>query len=414
MKNFLIDLKEGVFISLRAIRANKMRSFLTTLGIIIGILAVTTMSTAIVGLERAFISSISSFGSDVLYIDKYEWFGGQDWSFYRNRKDITYEQYERLKEKLDNTNLIEAIAPKKQTFGPTIKNGDLTATATIVYGTTSQYMKTSNAIPEQGRFMNDLEVKASRNVCIIGRDIAETVFPNQNPLNQYIKVNNYPVKVIGVLEKQGSGLFGSFSLDGQVILPIGVFEKIFGTRRGRIRIDIKVANEKKIDEAKEEIRAIMRVIRKVPPGKPDDFAINQQEVFKEVYDRTVGIISIAGIVITSLALFVGAIGIMNIMFVSVTERTNEIGIRKAVGAKTWSILIQFLSEAAIICLIGGIIGLIISFPLSLLINQFLPTAMPLSIVFLSLLISSLVGIISGLLPAYKASRLNPVEALRKD
>jgi putative ABC transport system permease protein len=414
LKKLIIDIKEGILISLRAIRANKMRAFLTTLGIIIGIVAVTTMSTAIVGLEKAFISSISSFGSDVLYIDKFEWFGGQDWSYYRNRKDITYEQYERLRDKLSGNNLLKAIAPNKRTFGATVEKDRHTATATLVYGTTAEYVETANTIPAQGRFMSDLEVKASRNVCVIGMDIADALFPYGNPINQTIKVNNEPMKVVGVLEKQGSGLFGGFSMDGQIIMPIGIFEKIFGEQRGRLRIDVKVANEKNIQDVKEEIRSIMRVIRKVPPGQPDDFAINQQEVFKQVYDKTVGIISIAGIVITSLALFVGAIGIMNIMFVSVTERTNEIGIRKAVGAKTWSILIQFLSEAAIICLIGGIIGLIISFPLSLLINQFLPTAMPISIVVLALVISSGVGVVSGFLPAYKASRLNPVEALRKD
>ena len=414
MKKLIIDIKEGILISLRAIRANKMRAFLTTLGIIIGIVAVTTMSTAIVGLEKAFINSISSFGSDVLYIDKFEWFGGQDWSYYRNRRDITYDQYERLRDKLKDNPSIKAIAPNKRTFGATIERDKYTATATLVYGTTAEYMETANTIPAQGRFMSDIEVKASRNVCVIGMDIANALFPYGNPINQIIKVNNEPMKVVGVLEKQGSGLFGSFSMDGQIIMPLGIFEKIFGEQRGRLRIDVKVANEKNIDNVKEEIRSIMRVIRKVPPGQPDDFAINQQEVFKEVYDRTVGVISIAGIVITSLALFVGAIGIMNIMFVSVTERTNEIGVRKAVGAKTWSILIQFLSEAAIICLIGGIIGLIISFPLSLLINQFLPTAMPISIVVLALIISSGVGVVSGFLPAYKASRLNPVEALRRD
>ncbi len=414
MKNLLIDIKEGVLISLRAIRANKMRAFLTTLGIIIGIVAVTTMSTAIVGLEKAFISSISSFGSDVLYIDKFPWFGGNDWSYYRNRRDITMEQYERLKDKLQNNTDIKAIAPNKRTFGATIERDRYTASATVIYGTTAEYMETANTIPAQGRFMSALEVKASRNVCVVGKDIADALFPYGDPINKTIKVNNEPMKVIGVLEKQGSALFGSFSMDGQIIMPIGIFEKIFGEQRGRLRIDIKVANEKKLEDVKEEIRSILRVIRKVPPGQPDDFAINQQEVFKEVYDKTVGVISIAGIVITSLALFVGAIGIMNIMFVSVTERTNEIGIRKAVGAKTWSILIQFLSEAAIICLIGGIIGLIISFPLSLLINQFLPTAMPVSIVVLALIISSGVGVISGFLPAYKASKLNPVEALRKD
>ena len=414
MKKLLIDIKEGLLISLRAIRANKMRAFLTTLGIIIGIVAVTTMSTAIVGLEKAFISSISSFGSDVLYIDKFAWFAGHDWSYYRNRKDITYEQYERLRDKLRDNPEIKAIAPNKRTFGATIERDKYTATSTVVYGTTAEYMETANTIPAQGRFMSDLEVRSSRIVCVIGKDIADALFPYQSPINRTIKVNNEPMKVVGVLEKQGSALFGSFSMDGQVIMPIGVFEKIFGQQRGRLRIDVKVANEKDVENVKEEVRSIMRVIRKDPPGQPDDFAINQQEVFKEVYDRTVGVISIAGIVITSLALFVGAIGIMNIMFVSVTERTNEIGIRKAVGAKTWSILIQFLSEAAIICLMGGVIGLIISFPLSLLINQFLPTAMPVSIVVLALIISSGVGVISGFLPAYKASRLNPVEALRKD
>ena len=414
MKKILIDIKEGLLISLRAIRSNKMRAFLTTLGIIIGIVAVTTMSTAIVGLEKAFISSISSFGSDVLYIDKFEWFAGHDWSYYRNRKDITYEQYERLRDKLKNNPNIQAIAPNKRTFGATVERDKYTATSTVVYGTTAEYMETANTIPGEGRFFSDLEVKASRNVCVIGKDIADALFPYSSPINKTIKVNNEPMKVVGVLEKQGSAFFGSFSMDGQLIMPLGAFEKIFGEQRGRLRIDVKVANEKELPDVKEEIRSVMRVIRKVPPGKPDDFAINQQEVFKEVYDRTVGVISIAGIVITSLALFVGAIGIMNIMFVSVTERTNEIGIRKAVGAKTWSILIQFLSEAAIICLLGGLAGLIISFPLSLLINQFLPTSMPISIVVLALIISSGVGVISGFLPAYKASKLNPVEALRKD
>jgi putative ABC transport system permease protein len=220
------------------------------------------------------------------------------------------------------------------------------------------------------------------------------------------------MKVIGLLTKQGSGFLGSFSLDGQIIMPIKTFETVIGEAKDRLRIDVKVGDVSKLDDVKEEIIAAMRVIRKLSPDQPDDFAINQQEVFKEMYDKTVGIIALAGIVITALSLFVGAIGIMNIMFVSVTERTREIGVRKAIGAKTWSILLQFLMEAAIICLMGGIIGLMISFPLSLIINQFLPTSMPVSIALLALLISILVGVISGFLPAYKASRLNPVDALR--
>lgn len=408
MKNFFVELKEGVLISLRAIRVNKMRSILTTLGIIIGIVAVTTMSTAIVGLREAFVSSISSFGSDVLYIDKFEWFGGEDWRFYRNRKDITYAQYERLKEVYTG---YEAIAPNKQTFGRTIKYQDRSVESTLIYGTTEGYLITGNAIPEDGRFFNELEVQAARRVCVVGQDIADGLFPNETAIGKDIKLSGVPLKIVGVLEKQGSGFLGTFSLDGQIIMPLKVFEKIFGDR-GNMRIDIKVENPERIDEAKEEITAIFRTIRKVPPGEPNDFAVNQQDVFTDVYDQTVGIIAAAGIVITALSLFVGAIGIMNIMFVSVTERTKEIGIRKAIGAKRWSILAQFLLEASIICLMGGIIGLLISYPLSLVINQFLPTSMPLNVVFLALFISALVGVVSGILPAYKAAKMDPVEALR--
>lgn len=413
MKNFLFELKEGVLISLKAISVNKMRAVLTTLGIVIGIVAVTTMSSAIVGLREAFISSISSLGNDVLYVDKFEWMGGKDWRSYRNRKNITYEQYQKLRKMLSPSSYV-AMAPTKRTFGKTVKYKQLSTQAAMIYGTNEDYMTTSGAIPEEGRFMNQLEVKSARRVCIIGKDIAKALFPNQNPLNKSIRLNNVPLKVIGILEKQGSAFFGSFSLDGQIIMPLNVFERIYGQRRGRILISVKVADINKMEEVKEEVKADMRLIRKVPPGKPDDFAINEQKVFSDFYDKTVGIIALAGIVITALALFVGAIGIMNIMFVSVTERTKEIGIRKAIGAKTWSIMIQFLSEAIIITLIGGVIGLIISYPLSLIIDKVLPTSMPINIVILALIISAVVGVISGFLPAYKAAKMDPVDALRYD
>ncbi|MGK9369609.1 ABC transporter permease [Melioribacter sp. Ez-97] len=386
-----------------------MRSVLTTLGIIIGIVAVTTMSTAIVGLREAFMSSISSFGSDVLYVDKFPWFAMNDWRLYRNRKDITYEQYEKLRTVLKN---YEAMAPTKRTFGASVKRKNRTVESAMIIGTTQEYARTSQIILEEGRFMNEWEAKAGRRVCIIGKDIQNELFPDISPIGREIRINNIPFKVIGIIEKQGSGFLGAFSLDGQVIIPFKAFEAAVGQARNRMRIDIKIGNVERLEDAKEEIIAAMRVIRKVPPGKPEDFAINQQEAFKQMYDQTVGVVAIAGIVITALSLFVGAIGIMNIMFVSVTERTKEIGIRKAIGARTWSILLQFLTEAAVICMIGGIIGIILSYPLSLVINQFLPTSLPIHIVFISLLISALVGIISGFVPAWKASRLNPVDSLR--
>jgi len=409
IKKFLRELYEGLKISARAIRANKMRSMLTTLGIVIGIVAVTTMSTAIVGLHDAFLKSISSLGSDVIYVDKYPWFAMGKWRQYRNRKEITYAQYEKLRETFDGAS---AIAPTKRTFGKIVKYKRLNVRTSLVFGTNQDYIKTSGSIPEEGRFLNSYDVKAAKRVCVIGKDIAKALFPHQSALNKVVKINNVPLKVIGILEKQGTGFFGSFSLDGQVIMPLKTFESVIGQTRRGLRIDVKIADIDHIEDAKEELRAIMRTIRKDPPGKPDDFALNQQEVFQQMYDKTVGIVALAGIVITALSLFVGAIGIMNIMFVSVTERTKEIGVRKAIGAKTRTILFQFLAEATIICLMGGFIGLAISFPLSLIINQFLPTAMPLNIVFIALLISAAVGIISGFLPAYRASKLDPVDALR--
>ncbi len=409
MKNFFIEFGEVLAIALRAIRANKMRSILTTLGIIIGIVAVTTMSTAIIGLREAFLSSISSLGSDVLYVSKTPWMAGGNWSLYRNRKDIKLEHYEKLKTMIKN---YEAISPTISTFGLNVKYGSKSVTSSVVYGTTEEFQRTSTVELEQGRFMNELDVKAGRKVCMIGQDIVDELFPFESPLNKEIKLNGIPSKVIGVMTKQGSGFLGSFSMDGMIIMPLKAFTAIAGDERGRLTINVKVGDVDKLEDAKEEIIAAMRVIRKVPPGKEDDFAINQQEAFKQMYDQTVGIIAYAGILITALSLFVGAIGIMNIMFVSVTERTKEIGIRKAIGAKTWSILLQFLVEAALLCVMGGIIGLVISFPLSLIVNQFLPTTLPWSVAAMAIMISAIVGVISGFLPAWKASRLNPVDALR--
>lgn len=409
MKLFFIEFLEILSIALRAIRANKLRSVLTTLGIIIGIVAVTTMSTAIVGLREAFLNSISSLGSDVLYVSKFPWFSMGDWSQYRNRKDITLEQYERLKKMIVT---YEAIAPTKTTFGLSVKRKEKSVESSVVYGTTEAFQQTSQIELEEGRFMSEMDVRAGRKVCMIGQDIVNELFGAESPVNKDIKINNVSFKVIGVMTKQGSGFLGTFSMDGMIIMPLKTFESIAGEARSRLRIDVKVGDVTKLEDTRQEIISAMRIIRKVPPNKPDDFAVNQQEAFKQMYDQTVGVIAIAGIVITALSLFVGAIGIMNIMFVSVTERTKEIGIRKAIGAKTWSILFQFLIESALICLLGGIIGLMISFPLSLIINQFLPTTMPFDIVVLALLISIFVGVVSGFLPAWKASRLNPVDSLR--
>lgn len=405
--NFFVAVKENIIISYKAITANKMRSILATLGIVIGIIAVTLMQTAIEGINRAFEESIASIGADVLYVQKFEWFGSEDFEFYRNRKDITMQNYEFLKKHLQSAS---SICPSVGT-GRSIQYGSLSLENVIVLGTTDEYQKTFDVNMEEGRFFSEKESDNGYPVVVIGMDVKNAFFGNIDPLGKPIKVGSYTFKIIGVLEKQGS-MLGLFSLDNRVVIPINRFFKLFGTRRS-LSINIKAADINNLDETKEEVISVMRKTRKVPLGGRDDFGVNQQEAFKATYEQLTSLIKIIGLLITSLSLVVGSVGIANIMFVSVKERTKEIGIRKAIGARKSVILLQFLIESVIICLLGGIIGLIIAFPISLLINALvLPTTMPLWVVVLGLIISVVVGILAGLFPSYNAAKLDPVDSLR--
>jgi len=403
---FLHEVKEGLIIAFRAIRANVMRSVLTTIGIVIGITAVALMATAIEGVTRAFEKSAAAFGSRVLYVQKFSWVGGDDWWKYRNRKDLKVEYAEQINRQ---ASLLDAIAPDVST-SKDIRSGSRTMLNAWVTGTTSAYQEASGTVIQDGRFFTPEESDGGRPVCCIGANVAETIFPSTDPIGQTIKVGGYPYKVLAVFEKQG-GLFGEFTSDNRIYVPINSFQSQFGSHRD-VTLNVRVDKSADVDEAKEELRGIMRKIRRLSAAQEDDFSINQQELLTQAFGQITGVIAGVGFFITGLSLFVGGIGIMNIMFVSVTERTREIGIRKAIGAPRRTILFQFLVEAALICLIGGVIGLIISYILSLIINQMIPTAMPVSVVFIALFVSLMVGVISGFLPAYRASKMDPVDALR--
>jgi putative ABC transport system permease protein len=406
MFSYLLDLKEGLAIAFQAIRANKMRSVLTTLGIVIGIVSVTLMGTAIEGLNRAFNSSIAKIGADVLYVQKFPWAGQEDWWTLRNRRDIKMEHARAIERQ---ATLVSTVTPVVGTL-TRARYGSKLVEGAVVVGTDEQFIETVGTDVAWGRFLSSLEVNGGRPVCVIGSEIAENLFPNENPLGKVLKLGSHTYRVVGVLEKQGSML--GQTMDTRIYVPIFRYFKEFRSFRGGIDVWVKASSLEELEETKEEIRGIMRKARRLSPGAKDDFAINQQELLVQTFNAIGGVIAAVGLFITGLSLFVGGIGIMNIMFVSVTERTREIGVRKAIGAPRRSILMQFLIEAAALCLIGGIIGLIVAFPLSLIIDQVLPTAMPLSVVFIALLVSIVVGLISGFLPAYRASRLDPVEALR--
>jgi putative ABC transport system permease protein len=406
--NFLAELREGTGISWSAIRANKMRSVLTTLGIVIGIVTVTLMGTAITGLNRAFLKNISFIGADVFYVDRFDWFvnSHEDWMKMQKRKKLTLAQASALRDQLTMARAVAPVAEGSEAVRYKRRGSDSVHTI----GTTDQYLLTSSVGVALGRFMSPAEAAGGRPVCIIGCDVATNLFQRDNPLGSRIKIGGGSFEVIGVLEKQGTFL-GLFSLDNQVIVPLPQFTASFWNNPD-YTFQVKAKELEQRDEAREEVRAVMRKIRRLAPNEPDDFAINQQDQFVKIFHQLGGTIAAVGVFITGLSLFVGGIGIMNIMFVSVAERTREIGIRKAIGAKRRTILMQFLIEAASICLLGGLIGLAIAWPITLLVQKVLPATLSLFVVGIALLVSLVTGVLSGFFPAWRAARMNPVDALR--
>jgi len=409
MSALLLELNEGLAIAWRAIRANKIRAALTMLGIFIGVTAVVLMSTAIKGIDNSLQNGVSALGSDVLYVDKWAWFSNDEWWRMRNRRNIDMEDYARFKEL---AKLPAAIAPVTNSV-QTIKIADRKVENVFLNGSTSDYVKTTNFDFDLGRFYSEVESNGSRNVAVLGSEISTKLFPRGDALDKTIKIGPVNFKVVGVLTEQGSTLLGAFNPDNQVFVPIGTIFKNFTSRHfGTVTINVRAASPEMLEDTKAEAEGVMRKIRGLAHSEPNDFTINQQEGLTNFLDSITIVIKIAGLFITGLSLFVGAIGIMNIMFVSVKERTREIGLRKAIGATRRTILAQFLLESSVICLIGGLIGLIAAVLLSLMLNQFFPTSIQYDVVIIAILISLLTGIVSGLAPAYTAAKMDPVDALR--
>jgi putative ABC transport system permease protein len=413
MSRLLLEIIESFRIAFAQIRANKLRSALTALGVIIGIVAVSLMGTAIKGIDAGVDRSLSGFGDDLLYVTKWPWSDRQEWWRYRNRKPIKVDYAQKINAWIAEHpgSALKRAIPAAERMS-TVVRGEYRVSMIYTLGTTEDYARAIRSDMTQGRFFSDLEAEAGRNVCVIGYDIADALFPNESALGRTIRIRGQNLEVVGVAARQGSFL-GLWSWDSMVVLPLNTFRRYFSSGdNGQLRVQ---AVPGRMEEARDELRGLMRRLRQLGPEEKDDFEINEQGAIREQLDPIKNGIALAGLFITGLALFVGAIGIMNITYVSVKERTREIGTRKALGARRRTILLQFLIEAVSICLVGGVFGLALAGGLAALVAAVAP-AFPLvfstGLVVVGLVISVLTGVFSGFAPAWQASKLDPVVALR--
>jgi len=399
---------EGFRIALQALKVNKIRSTLTALCIIIGITMVTIVDSVTTGMDVTFEESMAMMGQDVVYVQKWPWgMGGEyKWWEYRNRKEIELEYVEQIRDYSRYASNVTAVANR----GTSIRYKDKSAEGVGLSGATANYLSIQGLNIAEGRMYVDQEVRSGSKVAVIGNTLMESLFEMETALGKQIRVGGQKFTVIGILEKQGKFL-GLEDTDNRIIIPISAYKQIYGLRYG-LQIGVQFPSQEAMKEGEYELEGIMRRIRQLDATADNDFALNKPEAFKEQLEGMKAGIYAVGFILSGLSLLIGGIGVMNIMFVSVRERTKEIGIRKAVGAKSWEILTQFLLEAIAICLLGGIIGVALAGGLTILINQVFVAVMNVSVVIVAFSICTIVGVTFGFIPAYRAAKSDPIESLR--
>jgi putative ABC transport system permease protein len=407
-----VQVGESVRMALDSLLVNKLRTFLTLLGIIIGVLTIIAVISVIQGLNGYVYSKMSFYGANDFAVQKFSMIGTslKDFLEQMKRKDITMAELDLLRANCRSCDLIGASADASQDVkygGRIIKGADIRGETSV------DYQIGSVLELEAGRYFQRQDETNSRPVCIIGADIVEKLFPGIDPLNRWVKAGSQNFQVIGVAKKKGKVL--GFSQDNFVRIPITTFLKAYGSRRS-ITINVHTRSQEQMQQAQEEVRTILRSWRKRAYRDPDDFSFATSETFIQFYKSATSGIYFAMIAISSIALLVGGIVIMNIMFVSVSERTKEIGIRMAVGARRRDILFQFLVESSFISAVGGVIGIALGFLAARVVSAAtkIPSSLdPVSVV-IAILLSSSVGLFFGIYPANRAAKLDPVESLRSE
>jgi putative ABC transport system permease protein len=406
-------LSQVLALSLDSLKTNRLRTLLTILGVVVGIFSIIVIMTVITMLQNTIESGVSFLNKNTFQIQKFPAIhtgGPGSWAKYRNRKDITLDDFYRFEKMMTRAKYVGA---QQDMHGKIVKFGSKETNPNIsVIGVTTGSFKTNSVTIDKGREINESDINHSTDVCILGNDVTQKLFPNIDPIGVDVRVDGYPLKVIGTLEKQPE-FFGQ-SMDNYIVMPITTFQTFYGRRSRSVDITVMSYSKEDYNATIDAAIGYMRLIRKVPAGDDNDFDIFSNESLVGQINDITGGVKIGAVVVSIIALLAAGVGIMNIMLVSVTERTREIGIRKAVGAKRSNILAQFLFEAIALCIIGGIIGIALGIGVGNFVGSFLnaETAIPIDWVLIGLSLCVFVGVLFGTYPAYKAANLDPIEALR--
>ncbi|MCF0049656.1 ABC transporter permease [Dyadobacter chenwenxiniae] len=409
---FLRQVLESFRFAWQALKSNITRTILSLLGVTVGIFAIVAVFTIVDSLERSIKDSMSFIGDKVIYVQKWPWgFGGEyQWWKYFQWPEPTYAEYKFLYENLESASAVAVMDFRGST---TLKNGSNSIVAQI-QGVSYEYNQISDIPIQDGRYFIPLETNNARNVAIVGADIAAALFPGQDAIGKTFKLAGNKFTIVGVQVRKGESLvdFGG-SPDKNCIIPFASFSKLFQSGRRSADIVVKgFPEDEGMKEVEAEITGLMRTKRGIKPRDGSNFSLNRPEAAAEAIGQLFAVLTIAGWVIGSFSILVGGFGIANIMFVSVKERTNLIGIQKSLGAKNYSILFQFLFEAVMLSLVGGLVGIFLVFLLSFMPMGSLQILLTPGNIILGLGVSSVIGVLSGIVPAMLAARMDPVIAIR--